>query len=229
MIKGKLEDLKKLTLTHTCPEHKTGLAVVWLASENDYVIRCGAGEYPEELVKNLTPTQVITTDPGIDIPELASRLPKADLATGQALSEAQVQGLRRYAQKYGLDPYRGHVAMMYGEPYFTIDAYLFHANQEKIPFNLGCMPLDENSRKMYKIGEEDHAWIATLKRLDTGATFTGMGIVTQEEMTETSKKDKSKLRSPVVAEHPWQMAQKRAEWQVLRRAFPIGREVQRLC
>ncbi|MBA7580553.1 hypothetical protein ES708_22446 [subsurface metagenome] len=50
----------------------------------------------------------------------------------------------------------------------------------------------------------------------------GLGIVTREEMEAKSPRDETKLRSPVVAAHPWQLAQKRAEWQALRRGFPIG-------
>jgi len=58
--------------------------------------------------------------------------------------------------------------------------------------------------------------------LGTDQWFGGIGIVTQEEMTEPSKRHPDQLRSPVVAKHPWQLAQKRAEWQAMRRAFPIG-------
>ncbi|GAG93864.1 unnamed protein product, partial [marine sediment metagenome] len=87
---------------------------------------------------------------------------------------------------------------------------------------LKSRPLSPEEEKQYKVGENDHAWVATLTFTDTGASFTGLGIVTYEEMIAKSEKKPEKLRSPVVAAHPWQLAQKRAEWQALRRAFPIG-------
>jgi len=114
------------------------------------------------------------------------------------------------------------VVIMYGEPYITIDGYLFHANRSRIHYKLESRPLTDDERKaMRTTNEKDHAWKCELNILG-GGSFTGLGIVTEEEMTATSKRDSTRLRSPVVAAHPWQLAQKRAEWQALRRGFPIG-------
>lgn len=149
-------------------------------------------------------------------------VPAVDLGTGELLTREVVQGLVNYARKYGLDPARGHVVLMYGKPYITIDGYLYHAKKENIPFVLASRPLTESERKDYQIGEGDHAWVSEVKLLDTGGSVTGQGIVTRDETTEKSKAKPDQLRSPVVAKHPWQLAQKRGEWQALRRAFPIG-------
>jgi hypothetical protein len=78
----------------------------------------------------------------------------------------------------------------------------------------------------YQIEDGDHAWIATVTLLATGAYLTGLGIITRQELDEISKKDKTKYANPVLREKPWQMAQKRAEWQAMRRAFPIGESPQ---
>ncbi len=75
---------------------------------------------------------------------------------------------------------------------------------------------------LYKLGATDHGWIATATFVKTGETFIGLGVVTYAEMTEESKRHPGQLASPVVASHPWLLGQKRAEWQALRRAFPIG-------
>ena len=83
-------------------------------------------------------------------------------------------------------------------------------------------PMTTLEEKQYKVDKCGHNWLATVSFTDDGSTFTGLGIVTYEEMTAMSTKHPEKLRSPVVAAHPWQLAQKRAEWQALRRAFPIG-------
>lgn len=76
--------------------------------------------------------------------------------------------------------------------------------------------------KIFKVGKLDHGWIAKVSYTENGSTFTGTGIVTYEEMIAKSKTKPDKLASPVVAAHPWQLAQKRSEWQAMRRAFPIG-------
>ena len=151
-------------------------------------------------------------------------IPAADLGTGELLAPEVVKVLVGYAQRYGLDPYRGHVVLMYGKPYFTIDAYLYHANKENIPYSLESRPLDEDELKGFKAKENAHTWLSKVKYIKTGQEFVGYGVVTEEEMTAKSPRDANKLRSPVVAAHPWQLAQKRAEWQALRRAFPIGGE-----
>jgi len=149
-------------------------------------------------------------------------LPQADLGTGELLTHNQVIALIQYARKYGLDPFRGHVIIMHGKPYIGIDGYLYHAKQTKKPYTLESSPLSDDMRKQYQVPEGQHAWTAKATLTETGASATGLGIVTVEEMEAKSSRDHTKLRSPVVAAHPWQLAQKRAEWQALRRLFPIG-------
>ena len=149
-------------------------------------------------------------------------IPGTDLATGEVLSPDTLKGLIDYAVKYHLDPARGHVVLMYSKPYITIDGYLYYANKSGVPYSLSSRPLDEDERKTYQIEERSHAWVSEVILTEKQQSFTGLGIVTYEEMTATSKRDETKLAAPVVAAHPWQQAQKRAEWQVLRRAFPIG-------
>ncbi len=149
-------------------------------------------------------------------------LPRADLATGEMLGPDQVHALMTYAQKYDLDPYRGHILIMYGKPYIGLDGYLYHANRTGKPYKLESRPLNEEERKTYQVDEGDHAWLATVTLEDGKSSFTGLGIVTKKEIEAKSTKHPERLRSPVVAAHPHLLAQKRAEWQGMRRAFPIG-------
>lgn len=149
-------------------------------------------------------------------------VPKTDLGTGELLGPERVKALVQYAERYHLDWWRGHVVLMYGKPYITIDGYLYHARESQIPYSLECHPMTTEEEKQYKIGATDHGWIARLVLVEKGQSFTGTGIVTYQEMTATAKGKPEQLRAPVVAAHPWQLAQKRAEWQALRRAFPIG-------
>lgn len=216
------EYLERITQTHVCPEHGPKLVVAWHAGEDNYVIRCGEGHFPEEVTRQKTPIEEHKAGEREAHAPILSLLPRSDMATGELLVPEVVKALMDYAYKYNLDPYRGHVVMMYGKPYITIDGYLYHAKGEKIPYTLSSRPLDENERRIYQVSEGDHAWLAKLDTLEPIGHFTGLGIVTQEEMTAKSKTKPDKLASPVVASHPWQLCQKRAEWQALRRAFPIG-------
>jgi len=222
MITGKKEELDQIKQTHECPDHGAKLSVAWHAGENAYVIRCGEGHFPEEVVTQKSRTAQYKAGELEPVGIGLNLIPKTDLATGELLGPDLVHALISYAEKYGLDPYRSHVYIMYSKPYIGLDGYLYHANKEKIPYQMRSRPLNDDERKTYRIGEVDHAWTCEVVLPGTDQSFTGLGIVTQDEITAKSKKVPTQLRSPVVAAHPWQLAQKRAEWQALRRAFPIG-------
>lgn len=244
MIKGELNKLNEITQNNQCSEHKKPLAVAWHATENCYAIHCPEGHFPDTVTRLLTLNQELkqglredevkaikirkeheakekggTTAPtAVTFPGV----PATDLGTGALVPVEMVRALGKYATKYGLDPWRGHVVLMYGLPYITIDGYLYHANNTNRDYKLGSRPLTDDERRTYQVPEGAHAWVSELI-VDHGArSFIGLGIVTDEEMTEGSRKKPGQLRSPVVAAHPWQLAQKRAEWQALRRGFPIG-------
>ena len=203
-----------------------------------------SGHYPDTLTRQLSLTQEYKAGANIPepvksnieksirrrqmsqekrvIPREIEGVPNKDLATGELLYPEQVKALMDYAFKYHLDPFRGHLVLMYGKPYFTIDAYLFYARKSGRPYTLTSRPMTTSEERQYKVDKTGHNWLGTVTFTDDGTTFTGLGIVTYEEMTAKSPRDNTRLRSPVVAAHPWQLAQKRAEWQALRRAFPIG-------
>lgn len=244
MIKGDYEYLKSLAKYNVCAEHHTPLIVAWCSQAESYFLRCGECETPDAITRQLSLTQEYKAGANIPEPvksnikksmrrrklkEAAQKLPLSleglpgkDLATGDALSQDQVRSLIAYASKYHLDPYRSHVMMMYGKPYIGIDGYLFYARRLNVAYSLESRPMTTTEAKIFKIGKTDHGWIGKVTFTEDGNTFTGTGIVTFEEMTAKSPRDDTKLRSPVVAAHPWQLAQKRAEWQAMRRAFPIG-------
>lgn len=244
MIKLDHDELKDLAETQLCAEHKTPVVVAWHSGEKCWTLRCGEGHYPDSLIRIPTLTEEykqgnLAEGPIVDNikkggkkramstnkqlqTQVLGDLPRADLATGEMLAPETIQALTIYARKYDLDPYRGHVVIMYGKPYIGLDGYLYHANKSKRLFKLESKPLGDEERKLYKIDEGDHAWLALVTFGDTNSGVSGLGIVTKAEMEAKSTKHPEKLRSPVVAAHPWQLAQKRAEWQALRRAFPIG-------
>lgn len=222
MLTGAKEYLEEIAKTHVCPDHGDKLVVAWHTGENSYVIRCGEGHFPEEVTKALTPTAEYKQGKREPVGKGLDLLPRTDLATGELLSPNLIQALIAYAKRYDLDAYRGHVMLMYGKPYIGLDGYLYRANRSGTAYQLRSRPLNVDERQLYRVGDNDHAWTCEITIVPANLSFTGLGVVTQEEIAAMSTKNPKQFRSPVVAAHPWQLAQKRAEWQALRRAFPIG-------
>lgn len=244
MITLPFDQLRALAKNQLCGICQSPLEVVWLAKENCYTLECSQGHRPDALVRNPSLTELWRTNelpPGPITDNIERRerqkamsqerstkesqfalVRHTDLGTGELLFPDQVKALVEYAYKYGLDPYRGHVVLMYGMPYIGLDGYLFYANREDPGYRLQSWPMTDKEKEQYQLGEYDHGWLAECYRSGNPNPFTGIGVVTQGETTEMSKKTPGQLRYPIVASKPWNMAQKRAEWQALRRAFPIG-------
>ena len=244
MITGKKEELDSISKTHRCREHDNPLQVAWNKGADCYAIRCGAGHFPEEVMRIPTLTEELKQDilPGGEIAErvkqgaerrAAQRAPGmstpalglmtvTDLGTGERLTLAHLELAVNYAKSCDLDIKLGHVCLYHGKPYPTIDGYLYHAHRANKPFKMLSRPLGTEERTTYQVGELDYAWECNIYLVATGEQFSGIGIITNEERTAKSKRNPEQFAAPVVAAKPWQMAQKRAERQALRRAFPLG-------
>lgn len=222
MITGTKENLDKIARDYVCAEHGTPVTVAWHAKENSYVLRCGKGEYPEEVTREPSPTMLAKQGKIEPAGKWFNLLPKVDLETGEVLSRETITALVAYANMYGLDAYRGHVMVMHGAPYIGIDGYLYHANKKNIPYSLTGRPLNEDELKIHGYEAGDLGWYSKVQMHDTNQIFEGYGFVKKSELTSRSKKNPDRLRYPVVADKPGVMVIKRADWQALRRAFPIG-------
>ncbi len=207
-----------------CPDHPELALTVAQHPKEGLVIRCGAGHFPEEVKRLPTRTEEYKRGELEAVDKGFNLLPKADLETGEVLAPTMIKALVAYAERYGLDAYRGHVVVMHGQPYIGLDGYLYHARHNNISYSLTGRPLtaEEMTALLYEPG--DLGWKSTLTRHDTGGVFEGLGFVKKSELTEMSKKNPAKHRYPVVADKPANMVVKRADWQALRRAFPIGGE-----
>jgi hypothetical protein len=224
MITGDFEGLKTLAAENECAEHHMPLTVAWDNEQAVHYLRCGKGHPAIGIVKPATAKELITRGELYPAEAMTAFLPRRDLATGTELTAQQQQHIIAYARKYELDPYRGHVVLMYGQPYIGLDGYIWHAHRVNVPVNPKPRPMTADERKEYQVAEGDYAWICTGSVNNIELDSPGIGIVRADELTEMSKKTPTELRYPVVAKHPQLLAQKRAEWQWFRRAFPIGEE-----
>lgn len=246
MITGTYDELEPLIGRNVCGVCGKAIEVAWDGQADTHYIRCGNSHRPDSLKRILSEGQEAERQarersgaptpgspksrqpaPAKPLPPDAVTMggvPAVDLGTSELLMPAAVHMLIEYARRYDLDPVRGHVVMLFGKPYIGLDGYLFYADRSGIPYSLNSRPLSCQEREELQVNEGDHAWRADLTKLETNELSVGFGIVTKNEMEERSEKKPDQLRSPVVARHPWQLAQKRAEWQALRRGFPIGGE-----
>lgn len=244
MIKGEYDYLDTLAKNNVCSEHKKPLTVATHPQDSCWVLRCGEGHYPDAVTRISSQSELFKQGRILEdhydeetmrkeekrMTEVKKEstaitfvgVPATDLATGELLPVGMLKALVDYAYKYGMDPARGHVVVMYPKPYITIDGYLYWANQNMPGYKLNSRPLTGDERKTYLVPDGAHAWVCEVIFDEGKQSRIGLGIVTFEEVTEKSKKHPEQLRSPVVAKHPWQLAQKRAEWQALRRMCPIG-------
>ncbi len=225
-IEGTQEQVNKLIVNQVCAEHGERVTAVWDPKASICLVRCAKGEYPARLKPVETRVEQYKRSTDVMVPEGMSQCPTKDIETGVVLSPAQIMALREFARRYGLDADRGHVFVLRNQPYIGLDGYYYHANKTKLPFAMGSRPLSAKDKALYQIPAHDFAWIAELEFLDNHTKVSGLGIVTKSEIDAMSVKHPDHKRSPVVAEHPQLQCQKRAEWQCMRRAFPIGGEDQ---
>lgn len=223
-IEGTMAEVKALIVNQVCAEHGEIVTCVWDPKASVAMVKCAHGEYPPRLKPVETRAQEYKRSTDVIVPVGIGQCPSRDIETGTDLTPAQIAGLREFARRYGLDADRGHVYVMRNQPYIGLDGYYYHANKTRRPYVMGSMPLSPTQKKLYDIPAGDYAWIAELEFLDTGGKVSGLGIVQAHEITDKSRRHPDNLRSPVVAEHPQLQCQKRAEWQCMRRAFPIGDE-----
>ncbi len=230
-------ELRKMETTHQCAECGGNLTTIYDNENQCYRSACGTNQTHNGITRKTSTTEKFArgegdkiAGPGAqhEIEVMARRgvgalnlMPRSDLGNGKALMPADVHGLITWGNEYGLVAELGHVLLYFGQPYCSIDGYYYLNHQRTVPFGVRVRPMKILERDEQKIGEGDFAYIATALLQDVELPDTGIGIVTAEEIALKSKKDASEWRSPVVHGHPQRMAEKRAEWQLLRKLIPL--------
>lgn len=231
------EQMRAMEKTHICVQCEGMLTTIWDAENNCYRICCGNEPTHNGIARKPTVVESLArgqldkaVGPGAqkDIEQLARRLPqrfnlvpKTDVQTGAVLSPDDITALDEFAQSIGLNIYLGHVELYFGKPRVSIDGYYYLAKKQRKDVSVLALPAVTEDYEKYKVAKEYYFSIAKGWVGGKEAHEVGLGIVTMDEIAEMSKKNPSQKRSPIVAKFPQRMAEKRAEWQLLRKLIPL--------
>ena len=231
------EEMRAMEKTHVCSQCDGELVTIWDMSIDNYNLVCGVNRCHHGYTKRLTQGQLFSRGrvdedlgPGAqkDLEKAAaagapalSRLPEKDLATGAPIPTDKLLDLVQWAGSLGLNSFLGHVCLYFGEPYVTIDGYYYLLRKKRAGIATGSRPLKDEERQTMGLAEGDHAWLAEAWEKGEKLGTTGLGIVTKDEIEGKSTRRPEEFRAPVVHGHPQRMAEKRAEWQLLRKLIPL--------
>lgn len=232
------EECREIERTHICGVCKQPLVTIWDGEANSYAIKCGLDPSHEGFERLLSYTQArkagmqlpmeieqtfqrkesakMQDKKGIGTPEITSLIPLNDAGSGSALAPEQRKLIIAVATRVELDPYLSHVVLFYGRPYITEAGMLYHAHRTGELDGISTRPLTKKERESYQIPDDEHAWLAEVWKQGQGHPFTGLGRARGDEKRPIAR------GSAVEPQHPQRMAEKRAEMQALRKAFPIG-------
>jgi len=230
------DQLKAMLDTHCCAQCEKPLALVWDSSTSAHALVCGTDRNHAGYKTIESPGQAVARGKGDkalgqgaqkDMEKALAKaahplslLAKDDLGTGKTIAPDAVAALVKWGDSLGLKPYLGHVCLYFGKPYPTIDGFYYKIVRDTTHLHIGTRPLSKEEFTTYQVPEGAHAWLAEAWLGDTKLPTTGLGIVTKEEIEGKSDRNQEQYRSPVVHAHPQRMAEKRAEWQLLRKLVP---------
>lgn len=149
---------------------------------------------------------------------------KADRGSGQVLNMTQVSALVEWAGQLQLRADLGHVCLMYGVPYPTVDGLMYHARRQDPEMRYVLSYWDPQMKERIGLSAADYAVECIVYNGKGEQVANRLGIVRADELTEMSSHDTSKLRYPIVSKKSIEMAENRALWDALSDAYPLGIE-----
>ena len=142
-----------------------------------------------------------------------------DAGTKALATPEQIRALIDFTLRYGLDPYRRHVCLMYGRPFIEIDGIYFKANQTGELDGYDCRPLTLTEKAEFGYNPDDAAWLSTIYRKGRARPFVGRHRVSSEFLEERSSKS-GEYRWPTWRTWTDRMCEKQAQRYAFRLAFP---------
>jgi len=231
------DQMRSMEKTHACAECDGPLVTTWTQDGKGYALVCGKDRSHQGYQRIPSMNEIFArgeldkydgkgTQESLE--DMAKRgvgkvslMVVNDLATGQALIPAQLGALISFGKVLGLKPWLGHVVIFYSKPYISVDGYYYLNNKREKSFSISSKPMTTEERKDQQLGKGDYGYITEARDHDGVVVANGIGIATKAEIEGKSLRDPAKFRAPVVHDHPQRMAEKRAEWQVLRKVIPL--------
>jgi len=233
----KYEEMRAMEQTHICAVCEGSLVTVWDADLSIHALVCSKDGSHQGYQRILTPSQLVARGQGDklagphtqeSLEDMAKRgvgtvslMVLNDLATSKPLIPEQLTSLVTWGVALALKPWLGHVCLYFGKPYISVDGYYYLNNKRERPYCVSTRPMTTEERKDHQLGKGDFGYIAEGRDRDGVTVANAIGIATKDEIEAKSKRDPEQFRAPVVREHPQRMAEKRAEWQLLRKLIPL--------
>jgi len=231
------EQMRSMEKTHVCAVCEGTLVTMWPKGSDGYELVCGQDRNHQGYKRIPSVSQLVARGKGDQLAgpgtqesleDMAKRgvgsvslMVVNDLATNKALVAHELTSLITWGVNLKLKPWLGHVCLYHGKPYISVDGYYYLNNKREKPYSISTRPMTTEERKDYKLGKDDHGYIAEGRDRDGVVVANGVGLATKYEIEAKSKRDPEQFRAPVVHEHPQRMAEKRAEWQLLRKLIPL--------
>lgn len=243
------EEGKALCESHVCGECGAPLTLPWGGAYgiNGHVLRCGVNPEHTGIVPRLSLSQVYKR--GGAVPQyiadhlekkIGGRTMEEKTTALETLTDAKKDAIKRHLEttfagslvpteaakafalvEKGFDP-RFHLCLYQNKITLTIDGWYWWAAGHAAFGSVITDPIAEQQlREAYGVGDNEFGALAKLylKGQDRPA-FVGFGRASKDEKHPVIR------GSFVEHQHPYRMAEKRAEAQVLRKFRPIGLEVQ---
>ena len=231
------EAMRQMEKTHVCAQCGGEPVTLWDSENNCHRLACGKDKTHNGFKRRPTAAKLLVqglmdevAGPGAQksLEELAERmperfnlLPSTDIETGERLPAEAVTALVGFARVVGLNAYLGHVELYFSKPRVSIDGFYYLAKRRGLNIAVAAFPATPEERQRYQVPAGDHFYIARGWADGKEVPEVGLGIVRADELTEMSKKRPEQHRYPIAAKHPERMAEKRAEWQLLRKLIPL--------
>ncbi len=231
------EEMRAMEKTHICAMCDGELVTAWDAEGNCHRLCCGRDHTHNGFQQRLSPQKALqrgqadkVIQPGAqkDLEKRATEnalafrmLPKEDLGDYHAITLEDTKNIIGWAKMVGLNAFLGHVELYFGMPRVSIDGYYYLAKKQGRYISVAALPAVGEDYDTYKVTKENYLSIAHGWQGGKELHEVGLGIVTQDEITEMQKKTTGKKGQLPIVKYPQRMAEKRAEWQLLRKLIPL--------
>ena len=144
-----------------------------------------------------------------------------DAGTRKALDHQQIEVLCAWAERYGLDPWAGHVYYTYGRPEVTEKGALARASASGNFAGLRCRPITQEEAKALGFPTPGTGWECSVLFKEDTEPMVDYGWVTDAEVAELQKNHPQTSKTLPLVAHTTLQARARATRRALMRAFPL--------